>query len=70
MLCLNAGAALLASEQVASLAEGVKLAHATLREGKAKQKLADVIACSRTHNAQCNGGSNLCFSTASLHKHD
>ncbi len=47
MLCLNAGAALLANEQVASLADGIKLARATLREGKAKQKLADVIACSQ-----------------------
>ena len=47
MLCLNAGAALLANEQVASLSDGVQLAQATLREGKAKQKLADVIACSR-----------------------
>ena len=46
MLCLNAGAALLANEQVTSLADGVKLARATLREGKAKQKLSDVIACS------------------------
>lgn len=47
MLCLNAGAALLANEQVASLADGIKLARATLREGKARQKLADVIACSQ-----------------------
>src|SRR5437660_2894809 len=47
LLCLNAGAALLASDQVASLGEGVRLARTTLREGKAKQKLADVIACSR-----------------------
>ncbi len=47
MLCLNAGAALLANEQVSSLGDGVKLARTTLREGKAKQKLADVIACSR-----------------------
>ncbi|HVB25591.1 MAG TPA: anthranilate phosphoribosyltransferase [Ktedonobacteraceae bacterium] len=46
MLCLNTGAALLANEQVATLSEGVKLAQSTLREGKAKQKLADVIACS------------------------
>ncbi len=48
MLCLNAGAALLANEQVSSLADGVKLARATLREGKAKQKLDDVIACSQS----------------------
>ena len=50
MLCLNAGAALLANEQVASLGDGVKLARTTLREGKAKQKLSDVIACSRALN--------------------
>lgn len=47
MLCLNAGAALLANEQVSSLSDGIKLARATLREGKAKQKLADVVACSQ-----------------------
>src|SRR5216684_3819550 len=47
MLCLNAGAALLASEQVESLVDGVKLARSTLREGKARQRLADVIACSQ-----------------------
>src|SRR5579863_9685312 len=47
MLCLNTGAALVACEQVPSIGEGVKLARATLREGKARQKLADVIACSR-----------------------
>lgn len=47
MLCLNAGAAFLANEQVASLKEGVKLARATLLEGKAKQKLEDVIAYTR-----------------------
>ena len=50
MLCLNTGAALLANEQVATLTEGVKLAQATLREGRAKQKLADVIACSRAQS--------------------
>lgn len=49
MLCLNAGAALLANEQVASLAEGIKLARATLREGNARRKLDEVVACS---NAQ------------------
>ncbi len=47
MLCLNAGAALLANERVTSLADGVKLARARLHEGKAKRKLEDVIACSR-----------------------
>jgi anthranilate phosphoribosyltransferase len=47
MLCLNAGAALLASEQVGSLADGIKLARATLKEGKAGRKLEDVIACSQ-----------------------
>ncbi|HVB73085.1 MAG TPA: anthranilate phosphoribosyltransferase [Ktedonobacteraceae bacterium] len=46
MLCLNTGAALLANEQVASLSEGVKLARATLQEGKARRKLEDVVACS------------------------
>ena len=49
MLCLNAGAALLANEQVDSLVEGIKLARATLREGKARRKLDEVVACS---NAQ------------------
>jgi anthranilate phosphoribosyltransferase len=49
MLCLNAGAALLANEQVATLSEGVKLARATLSEGRAKSKLADVIECSQSH---------------------
>jgi anthranilate phosphoribosyltransferase len=47
MLCLNAGAALLASEQVSSLVDGIKLARATLREGKARRKLVDVIECSQ-----------------------
>ncbi len=47
MLCLNAGAALLASEQVGSLADGIKLSRATLKEGKARHKLEDVIACSQ-----------------------
>ena len=46
MLCLNTGAALLASAQVDSLGEGVKLARATLQEGKARRKLEDVVACS------------------------
>ncbi|GCE46701.1 anthranilate phosphoribosyltransferase [Thermosporothrix hazakensis] len=43
MLCLNAGAALLANDLVPSLQEGVKLAQATLKAGKARQKLAEVI---------------------------
>ena len=47
MLCLNAGAALLACELVDSLADGVKLAQATLREGKAGRKLDEVIACTQ-----------------------
>src|SRR5438067_647724 len=37
MLCLNAGAALLANEQADSLQDGVKLARTTLQEGKARQ---------------------------------
>jgi anthranilate phosphoribosyltransferase len=44
MLCLNAGAALLANELVSSFSDGAKLAHATIREGKARRKLEDVIA--------------------------
>ncbi len=48
MLCLNAGAALLANEQVETLTEGVKVARATLREGKARQKLADVVVCTQS----------------------
>ncbi len=48
MLCLNTGAALLANELVDSLADGVRLARATLREGRARRKLEDAIACSRT----------------------
>jgi anthranilate phosphoribosyltransferase len=47
MLCINTGAALLACDLVSSLPEGVKLAQATLQEGKAKRKLAEVIECSR-----------------------
>lgn len=47
MLCLNTGAALLANELADSLADGVKLARATLREGKARRKLNDAIDCSR-----------------------
>jgi anthranilate phosphoribosyltransferase len=48
MLCFNAGAALLACDLVPSLPEGVKLAQATLKEGKARRKLAEVIECSQT----------------------
>ncbi len=48
ILCLNAGAALLANDLVSSWQEGVRLASATLREGKARQKLQDVIAYSQT----------------------
>src|SRR5713101_7692900 len=47
MLCLNTGAALLVNERVTSLSDGVKLAHATLHSGKARQKLEDVIAYSQ-----------------------
>ena len=47
MLCLNAGAALLACELVPSLKEGVRLSRATLENGKAKRKLIDVAACSQ-----------------------
>ncbi|HEY1349595.1 MAG TPA: anthranilate phosphoribosyltransferase [Ktedonobacteraceae bacterium] len=49
MLCLNAGAALYAIEQAESLLDGVRLARATLHEGRAARKLEEVIACS---NAQ------------------
>jgi len=48
MLCLNAGAALLACDQVSSLSEGVKLASTTLRDGKAKHKLEEIIEYSQT----------------------
>jgi anthranilate phosphoribosyltransferase len=48
MLCLNAGAALLACDQVSSLKEGVKLASTTLREGKAKRKLAEIVEFSQS----------------------
>ncbi len=47
MLCLNAGAALLASERVGSLQEGVQLARSTLREGHARKKLAEIIECTQ-----------------------
>jgi anthranilate phosphoribosyltransferase len=48
MLCLNAGAALLACDQVSSLKDGVKLASATLRESKAKHKLAEIVEYSQS----------------------
>jgi anthranilate phosphoribosyltransferase len=48
MLCLNASAALLACDQVSSLKEGVKLASATLRESKAKHKLAEIVEYSQS----------------------
>jgi anthranilate phosphoribosyltransferase len=48
MLCFNAGAALFACDLVPSLPEGVKLAQATLREGKANRKLTEVIEHSQT----------------------
>jgi anthranilate phosphoribosyltransferase len=57
MLCLNAGAALLACDQVSSLAEGVKLASAVLREGKAKRKLAEVVECSQSSLENYSGKS-------------
>lgn len=43
MLCLNAGAALLTNEQVTTLVDGIKLARAALREGKARAKLIEVV---------------------------
>lgn len=49
MLCLNAGAALQACERVDTLAEGVKLAQATLKEGKAQRKLAEIIDSTQEH---------------------
>jgi anthranilate phosphoribosyltransferase len=52
MLLLNAGVALVANEQVASLREGVEQSRAVLREGKARRKLDDVIACSCALNNQ------------------
>jgi anthranilate phosphoribosyltransferase len=47
MLCFNTGVALLACDLVSSLPEGVKLAQTTLKEGKARRKLAEVIECSQ-----------------------
>lgn len=48
MLCLNAGAALYANDLTPSLSEGIRLAQATLREGKAKLTLANVIECTQS----------------------
>ncbi len=47
MVSLNAGAALLASERVQTLAEGVTLAQETLRAGMAAQTLEAVAALSQ-----------------------
>ncbi|GCE24830.1 anthranilate phosphoribosyltransferase [Dictyobacter alpinus] len=49
IICLNAAAALMANEQVASFKDGIKLAQATLQEGKAKRKLAEVIEFSQSY---------------------
>jgi anthranilate phosphoribosyltransferase len=48
MLCFNAGAALFACDLASSLADGVKLAQAMLREGRAKRKLAEIIEFSQS----------------------
>ena len=50
MICLNAAAALMVNEQVSSFQEGISLARATLQEGKAKRKLAEVIEFSQTYS--------------------
>lgn len=47
MLCLNAGAALYANDLTPSIREGIQLAKATLREGKVKRTLNDVIECTQ-----------------------
>ncbi len=49
MLVLNAGVALFANDRADSLIDGLRMAQATRREGKATRKLAEFIACS---NAQ------------------
>ncbi|MBE3559355.1 MAG: anthranilate phosphoribosyltransferase [Ktedonobacteraceae bacterium] len=50
MLCLNAGAALYACDHADSLADGTKIARETLRAGKAREKLAEVISCSQAQS--------------------
>ncbi|MBO0779686.1 MAG: anthranilate phosphoribosyltransferase [Ktedonobacteraceae bacterium] len=50
MLCLNAGVALYTANRAETLSDGVKLARAVLREGKAQRKLAEVIECSQAHS--------------------
>jgi anthranilate phosphoribosyltransferase len=47
VICLNTAAALIANESVGSFREGIKLAQDTLRSGKARQKLAEIIECSQ-----------------------
>ncbi|GCE12246.1 anthranilate phosphoribosyltransferase [Tengunoibacter tsumagoiensis] len=47
MICLNAGAALTACEITSSIKEGIQMASATLREGKARLKLAEIIESSQ-----------------------
>lgn len=48
MVCLNAGAALLANEQVDTFSEGVRLARETLKSGKAAQTLNNFIDLSQS----------------------
>jgi anthranilate phosphoribosyltransferase len=47
IICLNAAAAFIANEQVGSFREGILLAQDTLRSGKARQKLIEIIECSQ-----------------------
>ncbi len=49
MICLNAAAALVAADLVPSLTDGIKVAQATIQEGKASKKLFEVIECSQTY---------------------
>ena len=49
MICLNAAAALFAADLVPSLTDGIKLAQATIQEGKASKKLFEVIECSQAY---------------------